>query len=178
MTLDRHASLYEGLNRSESLEALGELSKYALALDLPADFLDNAGLYQAALARARLPILLMMHDKPQTGQRVAAIFQAAAAEHFGTHGNTVLLFGVIGLLAVVIGCLARRSAAIGVAGLAALGLLGAFVVITRPASHASDVIPSAIGGVAGIVALLWLARASAPVAPPRPASGGGRRRTR
>ena len=106
--------------------------------------------------------------------RIPAALRTVAVEHFGTHGKTVLLFGVIGLIAVVIGCLARRSAAIGVAGLAALGLLGAFVVITRPASHASDVIPSIAGGLVGVIAFAWLARAAAPVAPPlRPV---GRRR--
>ncbi len=98
--------------------------------------------------------------------RIPAALRTVAVEHFGTHGKTVLLFGVIGLIAVVIGCLARRSAAIGVAGLAALGLLGAFVVITRPASHASDVIPSIVGGLVGVIAFAWLARAAAPVAPP------------
>ena len=81
VTLDRHVSLYEGLNNTESLEALAELSKYALALDLPADFADNAYLYQTALARARLPALVL--DRARNGQRVAAMFQAAAAEHFG-----------------------------------------------------------------------------------------------
>ena len=64
------------------------------------------------------------------------------------------------------------------AGLAAFGLLGAFVAITRPESRASDVIPSAIGGAAGVMALLWLARASAPAACPRGPPSGSRRRAR
>jgi hypothetical protein len=98
--------------------------------------------------------------------------------HFGAHGQTVLLLGAVGFLAIVLGFMARRNPSVGVAGIAALGLLGAFVAITRPASRASDVIPSAIGALAGIVALLWLARASAPVAPLPPAYGSGRRRTR
>ncbi len=112
--------------------------------------------------------------------RIPAALRTAAAEHLGAHGETVLLFGVIGLLAVVIGCLARRSAAIGVAGLAALGLLGAFVVITRPASHASDVIPSVAGGIVGVIAFAWLARAAAPAAPVAPPlrPAGGRRTAR
>jgi len=101
--------------------------------------------------------------------------------HVGAHGQTVLLAGAIGLAAMVFGCLARRNPSIGVPGIAALGLLGAFVAITRPESRASDVIPWAIGGAAGILALMWLAQASAPT--PRvtslpPAYGGGRRRTR
>ncbi len=101
--------------------------------------------------------------------------------HVGEHGQTVLLVGAIGLAAMVFGCLARRNPSIGAAGIAAFGLLGAFVTITRPESRASDVIPWAIGGAAGILALMWLAQASAPtprVTSLRPAYGGGRRRTR
>jgi hypothetical protein len=98
--------------------------------------------------------------------------------HFGAHGQTVLLLGAVGFVAIVLGFMARRNPSVGVAGIAALGLLGAFVAVTRPESRASDVIPSAIGALAGIVALLWLARASAPVAPLGPAYGSGRRRAR
>jgi hypothetical protein len=101
--------------------------------------------------------------------------------HFGAHGQTVLLLGAVGLVAMVFGVAARHNPSLGVAGVAAFGLLGAFVAITRPESRASDVVPWAIGGFAGILALLWLARASAPVpevAPVRPSYSGGRRRTR
>jgi hypothetical protein len=108
--------------------------------------------------------------------RVPAALKSSVTAHFGVHGQTVLLLGAIGLIAVVGGWMARRNPSIGVAGIATFGLLGAFIIITRPESRASDVIPSAIGGLAGIMALLWLARASAPV---RPAfSGGDRRRAR
>jgi hypothetical protein len=91
--------------------------------------------------------------------------------HLGAHGGTVLLLGVTGVIAVVLGCAARRNASIGVAGLAAAGLLGAFVAITRPGSRTIDILPPAIGAAAGIMALLWLARAAAPPrsAPPRSA---------
>jgi len=108
--------------------------------------------------------------------RLPATLKTHLMAHFGTHGQTVLLLGAIGLIAIVLGLMARRNPSVGVAGIAAFGLLGAFVAITRPASRASDVIPWAIGGIAGILALLWLARASAPVASSRPAYGGGRRR--
>ena len=110
--------------------------------------------------------------------RLPATLRNHLMAHFGAHGQTVLLLGAIGLIAIVLGGMARRNASVGVAALAAFGLLGAFVAITRPESRASDVIPSAIGGLAGIVALLWLAHASRPVAPVRPAYGGGRRRAR
>jgi hypothetical protein len=104
-----------------------------------------------------------------------------AVEHFGENDKTMLLLGMyaaIAVLAMVIGCLARRNPAIGVGGIAAFGLLGAFVAITRPESQPTDVIPSVIGGLAGIAAFAWLAHASAPVAAVRPAHGGGRRRAR
>jgi hypothetical protein len=103
-----------------------------------------------------------------------------AVEHFGENDKTILLLGMyvmIAFIAMAIGCLARRrGVTIGVAGIAAFGLFGAFVAITRPESRAADVIPSVIGGLAGVAALLWLDRASAPVAPLRHAYGG--RRTR
>jgi hypothetical protein len=113
--------------------------------------------------------------------RIPATLRAHLMAHFGAHSQTVLAAGVIGLIAIVLGFMARRNVSVGVAGLAAFGLLGAFIAITRPESRASDVIPSAIGGLAGILALLWLAHASAPVpefAPGRPAYSSGRRRTR
>jgi hypothetical protein len=110
--------------------------------------------------------------------RIPATLKAHLMAHFGAHAQTLLLLGAIGLIAIVLGFMARRNVSIGVAGLAAFGLLGAFVAITRPESRASDVIPSAIGGLAGIIALLWLARASAPVATARPAYGSGRRGAR
>ena len=115
--------------------------------------------------------------------RIPATLKHSVMAHFGAHDRTVLLLGMyvaIGLIAMVLGCMARRNPSVGVAGIAAFGLLGAFIVVTRPESRASDVIPSVIGAVAGVMALLWLARASAPVAVAslRPAYNGGRRRTR
>jgi hypothetical protein len=113
--------------------------------------------------------------------RLPATLRIHLTAHFGAHAQTVLLLGVIGLVAMVSGCAARRNASLGVACIAAFGLLGAFVAITRPESRASDVVPWAIGALAGILALLWLAWASAPtpaVAPSRPADGGSRRRAR
>ena len=81
--------------------------------------------------------------------RLPAALKSRLTAHFGAHGQTVLLLGAIALVAMVLGCMARRNPSIGVAGIAAFGLLGAFVAITRPESRASDVIPSAIGGPRG-----------------------------
>ena len=107
--------------------------------------------------------------------RIPASLRGHLMAHFGAHGQTVLLAGVVGLLAIVLGFMARRNVSIGVAGIAAFGMLGAFIAITRPESRASDVIPSALGALAGIVALLWLARASAPTAAGPLAYSGSRR---
>jgi hypothetical protein len=115
--------------------------------------------------------------------RIPAALKNSVMAHFGAHDRTVLLlvmYAAIGVIAMVLGCMARRNPSAGVAGIGAFGLLAAFIVVTRPQSRAGDVIPSAIGAVAGVMALLWLARASAPVATAalRPAYGGGRRRAR
>jgi predicted MFS family arabinose efflux permease len=95
------------------------------------------------------------------------------------HDKSILLLGIgAAIAAIVIGLLARRAASLGVAGLAALALVGAFVAVTRPDSHVTDVFPSVFGGLAGVLALLWLVNASAPVTPDWPTRGSGRRRAR
>lgn len=84
-----------------------------------------------------------------------------AVEKFGENDKTMLLLGMyvtIALIAIAIGVLAWRRIGIGVAGIGLFGLFGAFVAITRPESRATDVIPSVAGGIAGIVAIVWLAR--------------------
>jgi hypothetical protein len=88
-----------------------------------------------------------------------------AVDHFGENDKNVLLLGMyvtVAVIALVIGMLAWRRIAIGVAGIGLFGLFGAFVAITRPESHVTDVIPSIIGGIAGIAAMIWLVRAGAP----------------
>ena len=82
-----------------------------------------------------------------------------AVEKFGENDKTMLLLGMyvtIALLAIVIGMIAWRRVGIGVAGTGLFGLFGAFVAITRPESHVTDVIPSVVGGIVGIAALVWL----------------------
>ena len=117
-------------------------------------------------------------------ERTPAALRNAVVHHFGAQGRTVLLLGMyltFAVVAVVIGTLARRDAAGGVAGVAAFTLFAAFVVITRPAGHVADVTPVVIGGLAGAAAVLWLFRAAAPQpaqGPLRHGRGGTRRRTR
>jgi hypothetical protein len=82
-----------------------------------------------------------------------------AVQKFGENDKTMLLLGMyvtIALLAVVIGMIAWRRVGVGVAGICLFGLFGAFVAITRPDSHVTDVIPSVVGGIVGIAALVWL----------------------
>jgi hypothetical protein len=107
--------------------------------------------------------------------RLPAGLKAMVAAHLGGHGGTVLLLGMIGVIAIAVGCAARRNASIGVACLAAAGLLTAFAAITRPGSRLIDVIPLAVGGAAGIMALLCLTRAAVPVSSSRDASRSRRR---
>ena len=77
------------------------------------------------------------------------------------HGGVALLAAAV-VAAIGIGMLSRRSAAAGVTGLAALSLLAAFAVVTRPQAHVTDVLPTVLGGLAAIIDLLWLVRVSAP----------------
>ena len=119
-------------------------------------------------------------------ERTPAPLRNAIVGHFGAHSGSVLLLGMyatFAVVAIVIGALARRDAAVGVAGVAAFTLFAAFVAITRPASHVADVMPVVVGGLAGVAAVLWLFRASAPqrlqgAVPLRHGRGGTRRRTR
>jgi hypothetical protein len=107
--------------------------------------------------------------------RVPAVLRTMAVDHFGQHGRTVLLLGMyvmIAIVAMAIGVLTRHAPVLGVAAIAVFGVFGAFVAITRPQGQLSDVLPSVFGAIAGAIALLWLVRASAPVAPLRPAHGG------
>ena len=82
-----------------------------------------------------------------------------AVEKFGENDKTMLLLGMyvtIALLALGIGMVAWRHLPVGIVGVGLFGLFGAFVAYTRPESRATDVIPSLIGGVVGIVALVML----------------------
>jgi len=97
--------------------------------------------------------------------RTPSALKNFAVEKFGENDKNMLLLGMyvtIALLAIVIGILAWRQVAIGVAGIGLFGLFGAFVAITRPESHVTDIIPSIVGGIAGIATILWLVRSGMP----------------
>ena len=99
-----------------------------------------------------------------------------AVQKFGENDKNMLLLGMyvtIALIAIAIGILAWRHMSAGVAGIGLFGLFGAFVAITRPESHASDVIPSVVGGIAGIAVLIWLISVAMPKTRYRAGWAGG-----
>jgi hypothetical protein len=101
-----------------------------------------------------------------------------AVEKFGENDKNMLLLGMyvtIAIIAIVIGMLAWRRVSVGVAGIGLFGLFGAFIAITRPESRATDVIPSIVGGIAGIAAIVWLIHMGAGKS--RSAAGTARRAT-
>ena len=84
-----------------------------------------------------------------------------AIAHFGSHDKTALITGILVLLAVfaaVIGVLARRWLAAGLAGLAVFGLLGISAVLTRPTGGATDVLPTLAGVAVAALVLVVLVR--------------------
>ncbi len=126
------------------------------------------GVLSAAIALG-VAMLVSAFIRPQASPVIAVGGQAInltptpvkefAVAHFGTNDKTMLLGGMyltIALLAMVIGCLARRKLILGVIGLSAFGVLGAFVALIQPASRTTDAIPALVGGAAGVVAIIWL----------------------
>jgi hypothetical protein len=166
------------------------VKRRGLLVSAAAEFLATAvviGVSTLAAGLLRTPVSPVGAMGTVFIDRMPAMLRGFAAHHFGTHGQAVLLLGmyaVIAVVAIVIGVAARRAAALGVTGIAAFALIAAFVAVTRPAGQVADVMPAVIGGLAGVAALLWLVRASAPtqerqeVASLRPGRGGTRRRTR
>ncbi len=78
---------------------------------------------------------------------------------FGTADKAVLLATVgalVAVLAAVAGLLARRRPAAGVAVVAALGAVGVLAALTRPDAGPLTPLPSALGAVAGALALVGL----------------------
>jgi DMSO/TMAO reductase YedYZ molybdopterin-dependent catalytic subunit len=101
-----------------------------------------------------------------------------AISAFGTHDKTVLLGGilvVIALYAMVVGMLAVRRLAFGMWGLAIFACLGLAAALTRPNATVGYVVPTLVGTAAGAFALTWLARAAAGLiaAPARTGPPGG-----
>ncbi len=95
---------------------------------------------------------------------------------FGTYDKPVL-FGAMALVysaaALGIGLLGRRSRALASALLAALGLVAALAVLSRPHSTVLDVVPTAVGTVAGVGVLILLLHLAADVPSGREAERDG-----
>ncbi len=84
-----------------------------------------------------------------------------AVTRFGTHDKAVLIGGVLTalvLLALATGAVAVRHRAVGLAGVVALGLVGALAAATRPDAERLDAVPSVVGAVVGALALVRLLR--------------------
>lgn len=94
-----------------------------------------------------------------------------AIREFGSHDKTILVGGIIVVLAILaagFGALAMRRLAIGFAGLVVLGTLGLVAVATRPDSRPVDAIPTlaAIAAAAvGLYVLIERARAFTSTSP-------------
>lgn len=92
-----------------------------------------------------------------------------AVDLFGTNDKIALFAGMGLTLAIVcalLGVVTSRWRAIGLVLFALVGLVGAGAVLTRPGSAALDVMPTALGTLAGLGVLAWLARGAAEAASP------------
>jgi DMSO/TMAO reductase YedYZ molybdopterin-dependent catalytic subunit len=84
-----------------------------------------------------------------------------AIVHFGSHDKTVLITGILVLLAAfaaIIGILARRWLIAGLAGLLVFGALGLTAALTRPDARAADAAPTLVGVVLAMITLVILVR--------------------
>jgi len=101
-----------------------------------------------------------------------------AISAFGAHDKTVLLGGillVLALYAALVGMLAVRRLTFGMWGLALFAFLGLAAVLTRPNSTPEYVVPTLAGAAAGAFALARLTRAATRLSPsPARARSGGR----
>jgi DMSO/TMAO reductase YedYZ molybdopterin-dependent catalytic subunit len=99
-----------------------------------------------------------------------------AISTFGVNDKTALLAGILIILAAfaaVIGILAVRRLALGLAGLAVFACIGLAAALTRPNATAEYVIPTLVGAAAGAFVLTRLVRAACGLASPagRPTRG-------
>ncbi len=84
-----------------------------------------------------------------------------AIRTFGENDKIALVVGtlvIVAVYAMVVGLLALRWRPAGILGVAVFGVLGALAAVSRPAAEKLAWLPSVVGAVAGIVALLFLLR--------------------
>jgi len=101
-----------------------------------------------------------------------------AISAFGANDKTVLVIGILVLLAVfaaLIGVAAVRRLSYGLAGLAVFTLIGLLAALSRPASGPADAIPVLAGAAAAVLVMVRLVRAAAGTTAraARPASSPG-----
>jgi DMSO/TMAO reductase YedYZ molybdopterin-dependent catalytic subunit len=102
-----------------------------------------------------------------------------AISAFGAHDKTVLVAGILVLLAgfsAVIGAAAVRRFGYGLAGLALFAAAGLAAALTRPAAGPADAVPVLAAAAAGAITMRLLVRAArpAPAIPPSPLHPGRR----
>ena len=86
-----------------------------------------------------------------------------AIAHFGSNDKNVLLAGIVlqlAIFAALVGVLAVRWLAVGLAGLAVFGALGVAAVVTRPSAGPADTAPTLVGVAVAAVAMVFLVRAA------------------
>jgi DMSO/TMAO reductase YedYZ molybdopterin-dependent catalytic subunit len=86
-----------------------------------------------------------------------------AISTFGSNDKTALVTGILVLLAVfaaLIGVAAVRRFRYGVAGLAVFTAVGLAAALSRPTAGAADVLPSLVGGAAGLFTMWRLVQAA------------------
>jgi DMSO/TMAO reductase YedYZ molybdopterin-dependent catalytic subunit len=89
-----------------------------------------------------------------------------AIKEFGSHDKLVLQIGVLivlALFAAVIGSLAQRKLASGMAGIGIFAVVGLIAAGTRPTSGPQDLLPTMVGSAAAAVAMYLLIQAAGPV---------------
>jgi DMSO/TMAO reductase YedYZ molybdopterin-dependent catalytic subunit len=108
-----------------------------------------------------------------------------AIKEFGSHDKLVLQIGVLIVLAIfaaVIGSLAQRQLAYGMAGIGVFAVIGLIAAGTRPTSGPQDLLPTLVGSAAAAVAMYVLIDRAGP-APgtqrpePKPAAKEGGKAT-
>jgi DMSO/TMAO reductase YedYZ molybdopterin-dependent catalytic subunit len=96
-----------------------------------------------------------------------------AIVHFGSHDKEALITGIVVLLvafAALIGVLAVRRMAYGLAGLAVFAGVGVAAAVHLPNAAAVDVVPTLAGVAVAVAALLILVRAVSAAFPAAPAA--------
>ncbi|WP_066941146.1 molybdopterin-dependent oxidoreductase [Microtetraspora fusca] len=96
-----------------------------------------------------------------TVDRTPAALKEWAIRAFGENDKTVLVAGivvVVALIAAGLGLIARWRVGYGAAGLAAFGVVGIIAAVNRPDSGPLDALPSMVGAAAGAWTLVLLFR--------------------